>query len=206
MSLDKSRLTTDNMLQSIKVAGFKTFESETPYDLNIWGVRNSNPIANTFNDVLGCTYRNEDLEWVTRWWPATTDPGTYWLKSPGKVAGTAILVPGQYRGVYRLDLHAGKYEALCQRNGPVAVYRDANRNNVLNWSGPEYEGMYGINIHRSQLTGETMAVGRWSAGCQVFQLASDFYALLALAHKQIEHHPTWQSFTYTLLTADQIEG
>jgi hypothetical protein len=204
--IDPKLLTSENMLQSIKAAGYVTFESETPYDLNIWGVRAANPVSNTFNDWLGCTYRGPDLAWRTDYWPATTDPGRYWLENPGRVEGTAILVPGQYRGAYALDLHAGSYEALCQRNGPVKVWRDDNKDAILDWGGPEYSGYYGINLHRSQKIGTTETVGRWSAGCQVFQRCSDFYALLSLAHKQREYHPSWSRYTYTLLTADQIRG
>jgi hypothetical protein len=33
--------------------------------------------------------------------------------------GCAILKEGQYKGVYEIDLHNGKYEAICQRLGPV---------------------------------------------------------------------------------------
>jgi pterin-4a-carbinolamine dehydratase len=39
----------------------------------------------------------------------------------------------------------------------------------------------------------------WSAGCQVFKREVDFIELMNLAHLQIEHHPKWTTFTYTLI-------
>ena len=35
------------------------------------------------------------------------------------IRGTAILVPNQYRGVYAIRKHLGKYDAICQTNGKV---------------------------------------------------------------------------------------
>lgn len=95
-------------------------------------------------------YRDWNLNWVIRQWPITTKPGTTVLRRPVNSKGTAILVPGQYEGVYKLDLHAGKYLALCQRLGSVKVYRDNDKDDQydLNPSTIE-EGMFGINIHRA---------------------------------------------------------
>ena len=56
--------------------------------------------------------------------------------------GTAILVPDQYRGVYKIDTHGGKrrYTALCQRLGPVKIWRDNNRDRIPDYEGPIHEG------------------------------------------------------------------
>ena len=48
-------------------------------------------------------------------------------RKPMNSKGCAILVPDQYRGVYKIDTHAGKYTALCQRRGNVKVFRDADK-------------------------------------------------------------------------------
>jgi hypothetical protein len=59
-------------------------------------------------------------------------------------------------------------------------------------------GIFGINMHRSVSVGEAAAVDKYSAGCQVFQRASDFTRMMYLAQQQIsEGHGN--SFTYTLL-------
>jgi len=200
-------LNTKTILASIQAAGYKTFTSETPYDLNVWGVRSNNPVANTFNDYLGITYRDQNNVWHTESWVATTDPGTYWLEGydSSRVKGTAILVPGQYRSTYKVDLHGGKYEALCQRAGPVKVWRDSNRDDVLDWGeGPEYEGYYGINLHHASYTGTSTQVNKWSAGCQVIANIDDFNRFMTIVKRQTQFHPTWDKYTYTLLTQDQL--
>ena len=86
----------------------------------------------------------------------------------------------------------------------MLVWRDNDRNGELRYSGPTYIDARGINIHRASSTGTSTQVDRWSAGCQVFANATDFNRFMDLTRKQIEHHPTWTTFTYTLLTEDQI--
>jgi hypothetical protein len=201
----KPAYTAQQILDSIKGAGYVTFEGETPYDLNIFGIRSDSTVVNTFNDIVGCVWRDENLVWNCHSWTATTDPGLYWLENPSRVDGTAVLVPDQYRGVYKRDLHGGKYLAICQRNGPVNVWRDADRDGVIDPDKSEvYSGYFGINIHHASYSGTSTQVNKWSAGCQVIANIKDFERLMALSAKQIEHHPTWTAFTYTLLTEDQI--
>jgi hypothetical protein len=168
------------------------------YNLNLFGIRSKSKNANKFDDLIGCAYK-KDGHWVVEYWPATTDPGLYWLENPSKVQGTAILVPGQYRGVYKIDLHAGKYEALCQRNGKVRVYRDRNKDNILDMdSSTIRSGYYGINIHRSSPRGESISVEKWSAGCQVHKTLTGFNRMMFLAKKQV-NSGMGRTFTYTLL-------
>ena len=103
--------------------GYKFFENGN-YNLNIIGVRCENTIPNSFDDFLMCVYKVNN-EWVCKDYTITTDAGLYWLENPMvSEKGCALLVPNQYRGVYKLDKHKGEYTALCQRNGKVDVYRD----------------------------------------------------------------------------------
>ena len=191
------------LLQHVQSLGHKVFDGGQPYNLNIIGIRNKEQ-GNSFNDFLCCAYREEkDGPWIVKYWEATTDPGRFCLENPevyGTSAGTAIIVPGQYRGVYKLDLHRGKYEALCQRNGKIKVYRDGNRDDIVDMDPDTIqEGYFGCNIHKAGK--DSTRVDKWSAGCQVFARSADFDELIALCHKQIETHPTWkQAFTYTLIT------
>ena len=203
-TLNKDILTTENILSSIQAAGYATFTSETPYDLNIWGVRTNDATVNKFNDYLGVTYRDENGVWHTECWIGTTDPGAYWLDNPGNVNGTAILCPGQYRSTYMIDLHGGKYEALCQRAGEVTVWRDNDRDGQLDFSGPTYSGYFGINLHHASYTGTSTQVDKWSAGCQVIANIDDFNRFMTIVKRQTQYHPTWTKYTYTLLTQDQL--
>jgi len=174
--------------------GYKFF-TKGDYNLNIVGYRTLDRNADSFNDYMFVTYLINGFIYF-HIWPITTDPGLYWLRKPSRLEGTAILVPGQYRGVYRIDKHRGKYYALCQRNGSVKVYRDANKDIILDML-PEtiQKGSFGINIHKAGRFSKY--VGRWSAGCQVFQKTNDFNVFMNICK---EARDRWKNkFTYTLL-------
>ena len=81
--------------------------------------------------------------------------------------------------------------------GEVRVWRDGNKDDKLDRAGEIHEGWYGINIHRAGSTGTTAKVGRYSAGCQVFQNADDFALMISLAKKSSSVRGN--KFTYTLL-------
>lgn len=168
-----------------------------PYELNIVGIRSDSTRANQFDDEIHVFFKNSIKQWIHYIFPATTDPGTYWLRQPMHPQGTAILKQGQYRGAYHIGLHKGKYYALVQRK-PVTVIRDYDRNAVLDFdNGRPDTGMFGINIHRASVTGTTKMVDIHSAGCQVFSNVNDFNRVMQLSerHRQLYGN----SFTYTLI-------
>ncbi len=186
--------------------GFKVF-TNGDYNLNLFGIRSPDRVSGTYDDLLGCAYK-VDGQWRVDYWAATTDPSLYYRENPLNVKGTAILVPGQYSGVYTIDMHAGKYLALCQRNGPVTVWRDNDLDRVLDEDVETDTGYFGINIHASSSTpydqtrdrDEGSDIGKFSAGCQVHATTTGFRSMMSLVNKQIETHPSWEkAFTYTLL-------
>jgi len=168
-----------------------------PYELNIIGIRSDTTTANRFDDEIHVFFKNSVSKWVHYIFPATTDPGTYWLRQPMHPQGTAILMQGQYRDTYQIGLHKGKYYALVQRK-PVTVIRDYDRNAILDfYNGHLDTGMFGINIHRASITGITKSVDIHSAGCQVLSNVNDFNLIMQLAEKHRELYGN--SFTYTLI-------
>ena len=178
-----------------KAKGYDIYNK--PYQLNIFGVRNNSTTPNKFDDQLYVFYKDDKDNWKGNVYPITTDPGTYWLKNPMAVEGTAILKEGQYKNAYKLGLHKGDYKALVQ-TGKVTTIRDYDRNAILDFNnGKETTGLYGINIHRASATGSSQNVDKWSAGCQVFQNANDFKEFLNLAEKHNDLYGN--SFTYTLV-------
>jgi hypothetical protein len=191
-------LTYDKVKSVFKAKGYKFYEG--PLNLNIFGVRSANLKANLFDDFIGVAYQKNSENRV-HLWEATTDPGNHWLQHPLSVKGTAILVPGQYP-VYAIDYHRGAYEALCQRRGPVRVYRDNNRDTILDFDAPTQTGSFGINIHRANPRGVTPRVERHSAGCQVFEDAHEFDCLMALAYDSKKIYGN--KFTYTLFLASDF--
>lgn len=194
--------TKDQLKIAVKSKGYVWFEGEKDYDLNMVGVRNSTPgkkVTNIFDDFITLTYR-VDGEWITHTWAATTDPGKKALLEP-TTGGTAILVPGQYRSSHTIRLHQGKYEAMCQQN-PVRVYRDADRDMEYD-TAKITEGIYGINIHRSNPLTESTYVESWSAGCSVFKRVKDFKEFMVICNKAKDIHGN--SFTYTLIESKDIK-
>ena len=179
--------------------GYKFFLNGD-YNVNIVGVRNSSGLADKFDDKLNVFYR-EQGEWVMDSYPITTEPGPNILQWPIKSVrhkGTAILVPNQYRGVYRKR----RYSALIQRWGPVEVFRDNNSDRKVDTDGPIESGMFGINIHRQFGPDDRENPGSSSAGCQVFQSSVDFYHFMDTCQTAAE---IWgNSFTYTLVTEEEI--
>jgi len=174
-----------------------------PYKLNIVGIRAIDKTVNIFNDMIYVFFTGDRSETFEYRFNATTDPGMDWLKTLLNPNGTAVLVPGQYQGAYQLALHQGKYKALCQRK-PVKVYRDKNRDDVINFNANTIEeGIFGINIHRANLNGLSTYVGKHSAGCQVIQKVSDFNKLIELAEKHKASHGN--TFTYTLIEEKDIK-
>ena len=175
------------------------------YNLNIIGVRNllsGNKQDNTFNDALVLIYKENDNVLIKDIWEITTDPGIKSLKSFSNTKGCAILVPGQYRGAYQIGLHQGKYEALVQRK-PVKVFRDGNKDDILDFCPKTIdEGLFGINIHRSNPNTESTIVDGWSAGCQVYKKADNFNEFMKVCHKAKDIYGN--SFTYTLITTDDL--
>ena len=170
------------------------------YNINIIGIRSAHHEANRFDDTIHCVYKDESDEWVQKSWPCTTEPGKYWLENPTNVNGTAVLVPGQYRSVWKIDLHQGKYEALCQRNGTVKVYRDDNKDDVIDCDPDSItEGFYGINIHKAGAN--STQIDKWSAGCQVFANESDFDEFMEICRKARDK---WgNAFSYTLILEEE---
>lgn len=175
--------------------GFKLYTR--PYELNIVGLRSRSTRSNVFDDEIHVFYTKPDGHWNYHIFPATTDPGTYWLNNPAYPQGTAILAQGQNIDAYTIGLHRGKYEALVQVK-PVTVIRDYDRDAILDFgNGTKETGNFGINIHRAESSGSTKYINKYSAGCQVFRDADDFYAFMQLCkyHAQLYGN----SFSYTLI-------
>lgn len=198
----KAEILVDKFKAACNSKGYAFFENKD-YNLNIIGVRNDSGKADKFDDNINVLYRVND-EWVVDVYPATTEPGTSILQKPIVKGGTAILVPGQYRGVYKIDTHGGKrrYKAVCQRAGKVKIWRDDNRDRTPDYTGPIHEGMYGINIHRQWGPDDREYTGGVSAGCQVFQSSKDFYEFMETC--QIAADDWGNTFTYTLLDERDI--
>ena len=192
-------LTPENIKSYFAAKDYKFFDTpDKRLNLNIIGVRRDNLGSNTFDDFLFVMYREEDFMINLRW-QVTTDPGKHWLKKPMNPKGTAVLVPGQYRGTWQLGKHQNNYEALVQAK-PVKVWRDNNKDEIIDYENIKTmidEGYFGINIHRSNPYTESYVVNKWSAGCQVFKKVEDFNTFMELCRDSAKIYGP--RFTYTLI-------
>ena len=194
--------TREQIERAVKSKGYKWFESDTDYDVNIVGIRNSRVgrrVTNLFDDYITISYKVNG-QWHFYIWLATTDPGRKAVIQYGNPKGVARLVPGQYRGSHKIRLHAGKYEALGQQR-PVKVYRDKNKDMHFDETTID-EGLFGINIHRSNPNTESTYVENWSEGCQVFKRVKDFNHFMEICRKARDIHGN--SFSYTLIETNDI--
>ena len=198
--------TREQIEKAVKAKGYTWFSdnSNKSYDVNIVGIRNNAPsvadkVTNVFDDRLTISFKDEKGVWQFYSWIATTDPGKKGVIEFHNNRGVARLVPGQYRGVWKIDKHQGKYDALCQRNGNVTVFRDANRNLLFEESVTD-TGMFGINIHKAGR--DSTWVENWSEGCQVFKRVVDFDAFMSICRRAAKIHGN--RFSYTLLESTDI--
>jgi hypothetical protein len=192
---------------AVKAKGYKWFEdaSNKTYDVNIVGIRNNtstvtDKVTNVFDDFITISFKNEKGVWEFYCWNATTDPGKKGVQQFHNKKGVARLVPGQYRATWAVDLHQGKYSALCQRLGEVTVWRDGNRDMVFDEVVKD-TGVFGINIHKAGQ--DSTWVENWSEGCQVFKRVKDFDAFMSICRKAAKIHGN--KFSYTLLESTDIK-
>ena len=192
--------TREQIENAVKAKGYLWFNSNTNYDVNIVGIRNSIPgkkVSNIFDDLITISYKVNG-EWFFHAWPATTDPGKKGVLEFKNPAGVARLVEGQYRGSHTIGLHQGKYEALKQQK-PVKVYRDADKDLEYDENKTQ-DGLFGINIHKAGPS--STYVENWSEGCQVFKRAKDFEEFMKICRNAAKVHGA--SFTYTLIKSSDI--
>jgi len=175
------------------------------YNLNIIGVRSDNKdkVTNLFDDLLIIIYKTPTGKWQRVTYSITTEPGIYYMtKKILNPKGTAILVPGQYRGCWEIGKHKGDYKALVQKK-PIKVYRDGNKDDTYNMDSTRIDsGVFGINIHRSNEFVKATFVNSYSAGCQVFRDPNDFKKFMNLCENQRKLYGN--SFTYTLLNESDV--
>ena len=192
-------LTREQVFERMRSKGHAIFENDSRnFNLNIIGIRSKTAKLDEFGCQLMVAWRYKG-EWNTLSYSITTYPGKrYLVEKLLNPAGCAILVPGQYRGVYGLRLHRGKYLALCQTYGPVKVFRDRDRDTQFDKDVHTImEGDFGINIHNSPDKQRTIRVGAHSAGCQVFADDADFQEFIRIC--KLAETNFGPKFTYTLI-------
>ena len=201
--------TLQQMIDRFDALGFREFLGRS-FDLTLWGIRSPERRAGRWDDLVGCMFTDDAGRDHLVSWEATTDPGLHYLlspsRAPGARGGTAIMVANrQYRGLWEIRKHKGRYLALCQR-APCALVRDASGDEFLDVDqlvadGRVIEGqasIVGLNLHRAELHGVAETVGPWSAGCQVLRNPWEWVTLMELAGLQ-ESAGRGGTFSYALM-------
>lgn len=196
----------DDILRTYETLNYDLHEEQ--YKINLLGIRKDDIFDNMFTDRLVIFWKNENREWEKSDFEWTTMPGTEGkgVFNPIQVmgiTGTAVLVAGQYKDTWRLyDTYTGwlRYP-FFQQEQEVKVYRDGNRDTILDKYMPEQVGLFGINIHRMSGNGQHQRYVNsqyvtWSMGCQgapepVFRKIVDLARISSKYHSNV--------FTYTLI-------
>lgn len=190
-----------NVMEDLDMSVYR--KDNRNYNLNIVGVRSTEIMVNAFNDkIFVFWWYNGLLNHL--YFPCTTLAGLIMLEKPVNPKGCAILKEGQYKSTWKLDLHRGKYTALCQRLNDVVVYRDADGDKEFDFINESTEkGKFGINIHRASTLMDLTEIGRYSAGCQVLPKYTDWVTFIGLCELAVKNGFK-NSFTYTLLKEEWL--
>jgi len=188
--------------RAITNKGYPLPALDIPSQVILIGIRHKDKAANHFDDLLHVIHIKGKNVFQYEF-PFTTDPGLYWLKNPMKTKGTAILVEGHYEKLWKIGSHRGQYNALVQAS-PCKVYRDNNKDDIIDCNiDTIQQGIFGINMHRSNPYTESYYVDKWSAGCQVFKEVKDFDFTMNLCEEYKKKHENF--FDYFLLNQKDFE-
>ncbi|MBX2892164.1 MAG: hypothetical protein KF734_14650 [Saprospiraceae bacterium] len=177
------RLTATELFQRLKARGLHIERERFPFF--VVGIRGyykrtmGDPTQNDRGIYDDAIFLVSPTDFIS--YNANTDPKTVRKgRGKGSEKGMARLKAGIYF-VHKFDRHNGRYEALCQRLGPVTVIRDGIDGDY------EHTGNFGINIHRGALT-ETGSVG-----CQtIYPTQWNSFIRTAKMLAQRYYPDTWQ--------------
>lgn len=183
-----------------KSRNFPIFVSNGKFNanLNIWGIRSPNKNTKEYNDCCVVFWENTRRQWALEYFEITTDPSNLLLENPINIDGTAILKEGHHKAIWALGHHKGRmsHKALVQVN-PCEVYRDNNKDDIIDKHLPIQKGMFGINMHRASEVQNNHAIGLYSAGCQVhYDISKYIEVFIPLIERCVKEGHT--TFSYTL--------
>ena len=203
----------DKIINIVKSGGGEVFEQEGY--INLCGVRNMTT-DDTFNDVLYIYWKEGGAFRCVKTSGFTTKPGKAMIQNPATESGCAIVKEGWHPGVWHIGMHKpdseNGHEALRQTANitkPITITRDnTQRGQTGDYYLRVYEnttevGFPSTNMHRSNIP-NSVRVGEWSAGCQVFQYEAEFAEMLEMA-KNAESKGQ-KLFSYFLTNQDVFDG
>ena len=150
---------------------------------------------------MGCTHdRIDNSNYEDPFYPEERDIRK-WEISLGFFNKTFFEVVSEFNSKNFLEdeeITNKKFESFLNK-----VFRDKNKDMLFDMNPATIEtGVFGINIHRSNPTTESMLVENWSEGCSVFKRAKDFAEFMKIVNSfKIS---SGNKFTYTLLESKDL--
>lgn len=196
----------EDLIKVSEIYNYPIFRSKGKYDynLNIWGIRSNNKNTADFNDSCAVFFESKDGTWNLIKFKITTDPSDISLLDPINDKGTAIVKPGHYKSLWVKGYHKGRkdHPALIQHS-PITVYRDNNKDDILDLDVPTEPGIFGINMHRASKWHINIKIGLYGAGCQVhYDVHKYDNIFIPLIDESIEEG--LKTFSYTLIEENDI--
>ena len=203
----------DKIIKIVQSGGGKVFENEG--FINFCGVRN-NATNDTFNDTLYIYWKEGGIFKCVKTSGFTTKPGKASVQKPFNNKGCAIVKEGWHPDIWHHGVHNASskngHKALRQDSGvtkPITITRDntqrgrTGKYELKVFSNTTETGFPYTNMHRSG-TPKSSNVGTWSAGCQVFQVKTEFEEMLKMAN--IASSKGQKLFSYFLTNKSVFDG
>ncbi len=153
-----------------------------PCDMNLGGIRTKDNHSEKFNDWLFMFYHDAKGRIYGVIENGTTDAGLFYRKNPINLDGTAIIQHSiQHKSCYTYMEKGGhKGQEAFRQTGLMKYWRDADRDEYLEFDGDEFTAIFNTNGHDMGTLGNN--VGKWSAGCwgSVNSVMDQFYKLAKL--------------------------
>jgi hypothetical protein len=188
--------------------GYPIYYSNGVYDynLNVWGIRSADRDTVHFNDMCAIFYQSTRGIWSVDYFSITTDPSNLLLKNPINNNGTAILCEGHHPKLWSYGFHKSRrdHKALVQYS-PCWVYRDNNKDDVIDKNLPKERGMFGINMHRASAWVNSPNIGLYSAGCQVHEDVDRYNKVFIPLIESCVREGN-RTFSYTLCLEEWFNG
>lgn len=184
-------MTYNQIEQLFKKYNYSFFKGDL--NINLFAIRKKIN-TNVFDDEFYIAYEQGGKQIVKKY-ACTTDAGKYYLLNPLNKNGTAIIVPGQYRGVYAIGRHTN-YTALRQQK-PMKYFRDNDKDINHDLDVKIFEELGYTNIHKAGA--DSQLIDKWSAGCIVLKREKDFNELMNICKASADKYGN--SFTFTLFSS-----
>ena len=215
-------LTYREVMDMLNEHGYPLFYG--PMNPTLFGIRTNDNYTNGFTDVLGVLWNENGMNKIITV-RGTTKPGLYGdgaITAPKKIhgiTGTAVMVPGHYRGLWRMEnfdyfghentnLKCPKIQSFnpwwypyLHQVGACKLYRDGNMDSLISKEIVTDSLTDNINYHYmgNDITPNTYLddnLNNWSLGCQGAP-ANELVRIFEVLYRTIPHYG--RTLSYSLM-------